>query len=119
MQAFPLQTFRFFVMWAYYTFLPRGFEHPSKIKHYYGYSTRQRLKLENLTSPFRVSGSGLGILIDVSGEEPALAGLADKTESSPTFRITGRLNDRTPDVHHAHPYVLTVESVFTVGSATE
>lgn len=64
----------------------------------------------------RVSGGDTEFILE---DNPTLKELLAELEGSKQVRVTGRLEERTPEGHHAHPFTLTVETFEILDSSTE
>lgn len=64
----------------------------------------------------RVSGGDTELILE---DDPTLKELLAALQPSKQVRVAGRLEERTPEGHHAHPFSLTVETFEILDSATE
>lgn len=64
----------------------------------------------------RVRGNDTELILE---DNPTLKELLAELQGSKQVRVTGRLEERTPEGHHAHPFTLTVQTFEILDSATE
>ncbi len=64
----------------------------------------------------RVGGGDTELILE---DNPTLKELLAALQASPQVRVTGRLEERTPEGYHAHRFSLTVETFQLLDSATE
>lgn len=70
----------------------------------------------NERSVLQVSGADTELILD---ESPTMKELQSKLDGSRRVRLTGRLEERTPEGHHAHPFSMTVEKFEILDSPEE
>ncbi|GMR24601.1 MAG: hypothetical protein BMS9Abin37_3170 [Acidobacteriota bacterium] len=63
-----------------------------------------------------VSGTDTELILE---ENPTVNELLAKLRGSKRVRVTGRLEERTPQGHHAHPFTMRVDSFEILSAETE
>lgn len=64
----------------------------------------------------QVSGTDTELILE---DNATLKELLAKLQGSKRVRVTGQLEEQSPEGHHAHPFTMSVESFEILGSATE
>ena len=64
----------------------------------------------------QVSGTDTELILE---DNPNLKELLAKLQGSKRVRVTGRIEEQTPEGHHAHPFTMRVESFEILDSETE
>ncbi len=64
----------------------------------------------------QVSGTDTELILE---DNPNLKELLAKLQGSKRVRVTGRIEEQTPEGHHAHPFTMRVESFEILTSETE